>query len=208
MPEIEVWAKELSKRIDNGELVGSRNDLKKQYVARSYRLISELRSRNFPVMSTDDIDRYMDKCETVLLSNHTKTTDAGPFPLLPISTIPPKAILSWGGFHQSSRSIAHDPYTLPETLQPGEQIQSYDAQDLTGQLPPRYEIILKAAAQVIGVKAYDVGVVVELFERKLEGLRKERSRSRSRSRNRNRSESRGGSRGGSRATSVVRKKRD
>jgi hypothetical protein len=32
MPEIEVWAEELSKRLDSGALVGSRNDLKKQYV--------------------------------------------------------------------------------------------------------------------------------------------------------------------------------
>jgi hypothetical protein len=45
-------------------------------------------------------------------------------------------------------------------------------------------VILKSAAGVVGVKAFDVGVVVELFERKLEGVRKERSRSRSRSRSR------------------------
>lgn len=63
-------------------------------------------------------------------------------------------------------------------------IESYDAQDMTGTLPKDYEIILKAAAEVIGVKAYDVGIVVELFERRLEGIRKERSRSRSRSKSR------------------------
>lgn len=61
-------------------------------------------------------------------------------------------------------------------------------------------MILKAGAEVIGVKAYDVGVVVELFERRLEGIRKERSRSRSRSRSM--SKSRGG-----RGASVGRKKR-
>ena len=59
---------------------------------------------------------------------------------------------------------------------------------MTGTLPKDYEVVLKAGAEVIGVKAYDVGIVVELFERRLEGIRKERSRSRSRSR----SKSRGG----------------
>ena len=65
---------------------------------------------------------------------------------------------------------------------PGEKIESYDAQDMTGTLPKDYEVVLKAGAEVIGVKAYDVGIVVELFERRLEGIRKERSRSSSKSR--------------------------
>jgi len=131
-------------------------------------------------MSKDDIDRYLDKCETILLSTHSKTTDAGPFPLLAQSSVPPKVQSPWTAF---------DPTYIPPTalgdhLVPGEKIESYDAQDMTGTLPRDYEVVLKAGAEVIGVKAYDVGIVVELFERRLEGIRKERSRSRSRSKSR------------------------
>jgi len=129
-------------------------------------------------MSKDDIDRYLDKCETILLSTHSKITDAGPFPLLPQSAVPPKVQSPWTAF---------GPTYIPPTpsgdhLVPGEKIESYDAQDMTGTLPKDYEVVLKAGAEVIGVKAYDVGIVVELFERRLEGIRKERSRSRSKSR--------------------------
>jgi len=145
-------------------------------------------------MSEDDIDRYLDKCETILLSTHSKSTDAGPFPLLPSSSVPPKTQAPWTAFDPAYKS----PSPPEDYLEPGEKIESYDAQDLTGTLPKDYEIILKAAADVIGVKAYDVGVVVELFERRLEGIRKERSRSRSRSR----SKSRGG-----RGVSAGRRKR-
>jgi hypothetical protein len=146
-------------------------------------------------MSENDIDRYLDKCETILLSTHSKHTDAGPFPLLPPSSIPPKVQTPWTAFNP-----AYIPPSPPvgDHLTPGQAIESYDAQDLTGTLPKDYEIILKAGAEVIGVKAYDVGIVVELFERRLEGIRKERSKSRSRSR----SKSRGG-----RAVSAGRRKR-
>jgi RNA polymerase I-specific transcription initiation factor RRN7 len=136
-------------------------------------------------MSTDDIDRYLDQCETVLLSNHSTTTDAGPFPLLPRSDVSPIPKPTWTQYHASSISIRPaSPSNSNNALQPGEGYKSYDAQDVTGELPRSYEVILKSAAGVIGVKAFDVGVVVELFERKLEGVRKERSRSRSRSRSR------------------------
>jgi len=154
-----------------------------------------LRNRNFTTMSEDDLDRYLDTCETILLSNHSTITDAGPFPLLPKSTVSPKPQTPWTAFNPSYRPSSPP---LGEYLQPGQGIESYDAQDLTGTLPVSYEIILKAAAEVIGVKAYDVGIVVEMFERKLEGVRKERSRSRSRSR----SKSRGG-----RGVSAGRRKR-
>jgi RNA polymerase I-specific transcription initiation factor RRN7 len=132
-------------------------------------------------MSEDDLDRYLDKCETILLSTHSKTTDAGPFPLLPPSSVPPKDRLPWTAFDPTYK---HPSPPTGDHLTPGERIESYDAQDVTGTLPRDYEIILKGAAEVIGAKAYDVGIVVELFERRLEGIRKERSRSRSRSKSR------------------------
>lgn len=132
-------------------------------------------------MSEDDIDRYLDKCETILLSTHSKTTDAGPFPLLPPSSVPPKVQASWTAFDPTYK---HPSPPTGDHLTPGQAIESYDAQDVTGTLPKDYEVILKAGAEVIGVKAFDVGNVVELFERRLEGIRKERSRSRSRSKSR------------------------
>lgn len=137
-------------------------------------------------MSTDDLDRYLDQCESILLSHHSTSTDAGPFPLLPKSSVPPKSKPTWTEYHASF--IPTRPASPSnDALQPGEGYKSYDAQDVTGELPRSYEVILKCAAQVIGVKAFDVGVVVELFERRLEGVRKERSRSRSRSKSRSRS---------------------
>ena len=132
-------------------------------------------------MSEDDLDRYLDKCETILLSTHSKSTDAGPFPLLPQSSVPPRVPRPWTVFDSAYKSPSTP---LGNHLTPGEKIESYDAQDMTGTLPKDYEVVLKAGAEVIGVKAYDVGIVVELFERRLEGIRKERSRSRSRSKSR------------------------
>jgi RNA polymerase I-specific transcription initiation factor RRN7 len=149
--------------------------------------------RNFPTMSEDDIDRYLDKCETILLSTHSKTTDAGPFPLLPPSSVPPKTQAPWTAFDPTYK---HPSPPSEDHLTPGQAIESHDAQDVTGTLPKDYEVILKSAAEVIGVKGYDVGIVVELFERRLEGIRKERSRSRSRSKSR-----------GGRGVSAGRKKR-
>ena len=156
-------------------------------------------NRNFPIMSTNDLDRYLDQCESILLSHHSTFTDAGPFPLLPKSSVPPKSKPTWTEYHASFIPIrpsspsadilqpARPVSPSADALQPGEEYKSYDAQDVTGELPRSYEVILKCAAQVIGVKAFDVGVVVELFERKLEGVRKERSRSRSMSKSRSRS---------------------
>lgn len=147
-------------------------------------------------MTEQDLDRYLDTCETILLSNHSKDTDAGPFPLLPKSTIPPKPQTPWTAFNPTYRPPSPP---LGGYLRPGEEIASYDAQDFTGTLPKSYEVVLKAGAEVIGVKGFDVGVVVELFERRLEGVRLERSRSRSRSRSK--------SRGAGRAASAGRKRR-
>lgn len=159
--------------------------------------------RNFPSMPLDDLDRYLDQCEQVLLGNHSLITDAGPFPLLPRSDVLPSPKPTWKEFHQSANPIQP---TFPilsnpadPMLLPGEQYESYDAQDVTGTLPKRHEVVLKAAAQVAGVTPFDLGIVVELFERRMEKVRKERSRSQSRSRSR--------SRGHSRANSSTRRKR-
>ena len=77
-------------------------------------------------------------------------------------------------------------------LLPGESIRSYAAYDLTGTLPPDYEIVLRAAAEVVGVRPRYVGKVVENIEVRLGKVKRARSRSGSRSRHGSRAQSRGG----------------
>lgn len=84
-------------------------------------------------------------------------------------------------------------------LLPGENIRSYAAYDLTGTLPHEYEVVLKAAAEVVGVRMRDVAKVVESIERRLGKVKSARSRSGSRSRAGSRTQSRGPSRPPSRA---------
>jgi RNA polymerase I-specific transcription initiation factor RRN7 len=182
MPSIDTWLEELKSRVSKGHLKGNKKEMEKQYVLTT----SLLTFRDFPSMPSDDIDRYLDLCEQVLLGDHPLTTDAGPFPLLPKSDLSPNPPHSWMEYHQSAPTmqVASPVPTIADQahLLPGEEYESYDAQDVTGTLPERYEVVLNAAAQVVGVKPFDLGIVVELFERRLAKVRKEQSRSRSRSR--------------------------
>jgi RNA polymerase I-specific transcription initiation factor RRN7 len=182
MPSIDTWLEELKSRVSKGHLKGNKKEMEKQYVLNT----SWLMFRDFPSMPSDDIDRYLDLCEQVLLGNHSLTSDAGPFPLLPKSDLSPNPPPSWVEYHQSAPTRqAASPIPTPADqahLLPGEEYESYDFQDVTGTLPERYEVVLNAAAQVVGVKPFDLGIVVELFERRLAKVRKEQSRSRSRSR--------------------------
>lgn len=136
--------------------------------------------RQFASKGPDDLDRYLDQCQAVLLGSHPTTTDAGPFPLPPVSNAktPPSSL--WAEFHQSTDRIEHVPH-VRDALEPGEKIRSWDAQDVTGELPRSYETVLRAGATLVGVNPTDVATTVEMYERKLEKVRRERSRSRSRS---------------------------
>lgn len=139
-------------------------------------------------MAEDDLDLYLDQCQSVLLDYHSTATDAGPFPLPHMSDTPATNEPSWKEHHQSVeliRPVSTDPAN--PRLSPGERVRSWDAQDVTGELPMEYETVLQAAAQVIGLTPHDVGVVVQLYERQLDKVKKERSRSRSASRSRARS---------------------
>lgn len=128
-------------------------------------------------------------------------SDISAFPLPPRSDIDPKvpAANSWHAFHACLETIApsrvadEEPtHTIP--LIPGDSLRSYDAKDLTGTLPPEYEVVLKAAAEVVGVAEEEVAHVVEILERRLEKVRKDRGETRGRSRrgSRSRSKSRTG----------------
>ena len=57
---------------------------------------------------------------------------------------------------------------------PGEALRSYDAADVTGTLPAGLEVVLTAAAQVIGVDTQAVSDIVEQFERRMEARRPRR----------------------------------
>lgn len=128
-------------------------------------------------------------------------SDTSAFPLPPRSNIDPRVptLGSWRTFHASLETIApsrlsdEEPTdTIP--LIPGDSLRSYDAKDLTGTLPPEYEVVLKAAAEVVGVAEEEVAQVVEILERRLEKVRKDRGETRGRSRrgSRSRSKSRTG----------------
>ena len=142
-------------------------------------------------MDKDDLDRYLDQCQTVLLGNHSLSTDTGPFPLEPPSDIPPATHRSWAEFHQTVPLTNIVPTPENQGLESGEKLRSWDSKDITGELPREYETVLKAAAEVIGVTPQEVGVVVEVYERKLDKMGREKSRSRSRSRSMSRPASAG-----------------
>lgn len=177
---------ELSDRLRNGDLNEKQKWLEKKYVLSHPYLVLWIitgtdRYRNFAAMDKDDLDRYLDQCQTVLLGNHTSSTDAGLFPLGPPSDTPPAPDRSWTDFHQKAPLMSIIPTPENQGLEAGEKIRSWDSKDVTGELPVEYETVVKAAAEVIGVTPRDVGVIVEVYERKLDKMSRERSRSRSRS---------------------------
>jgi hypothetical protein len=120
------------------------------------------------------------------------------FPLPPfVPTAPLHKTDPWDRFHSQPEVTTHQqiPLTTPNKqlpLLPGESIRSYAAYDLTGTLPAEYETVLNAAAEVVGVRARDIGKVVENIEGRLGKVKRARSRSGSRSRPGSRAQSRGG----------------
>jgi hypothetical protein len=130
-------------------------------------------------MSLNDIDQYLDHCEAVLLRDRHPIPDTT-FPLRPSTSIPADIRTPRPGadFHTSSTvdrisqsPVPSDTKNKMLPLMPGEKIKSYDAHDITGILPLAYEIVLDAAAQMVGVEQVDVARVVKLYERRLEIVR-------------------------------------
>ena len=160
-------------------------------------------------MDLEDIDRYLDSFERVLLkdrdcvagmSNHKSSFESLNVPLehifeLPASKpMPPKLPPpnSWADYHFHSSSLPIGPSTVSTAvpnkylpLLPGEKYKSYDWTDVAGTLPPSYAVVLNAAAQIVGVDTNHLAKVVEVYERRLEKVRVERGvKSRSASRGR------------------------
>jgi RNA polymerase I-specific transcription initiation factor RRN7 len=90
---------------------------------------------------------------------------------------------AWTTYHIQASQSTIVPTTIPLTtnnkdipLIPGEKVRSYDSDDVTGTLPPNYEVILNSAARVIGVEPEDVARVVEGFENRIHDMRRGRLR--------------------------------
>ncbi len=126
-------------------------------------------------MDVDDIDRYLERCEKVLLQDRHPVPDAATFPLDPaLDTTPSQLSDSWSAFHASHATETISQHPVPSDtsnknlpLMPGERLKTFEARDVTGTLPKDYGTVLDAAAQVIGVDEVDVAEVVESFERRM-----------------------------------------
>ncbi|WWD16029.1 hypothetical protein CI109_100454 [Kwoniella shandongensis] len=163
MPDGVTWIDELRKRTDRGTLKGSRRGLDKQ---------------DFISMDEQDIDAYLFKCESVLLNHRQDIPDANPFTLStagspPVSLIPPN---SWHSHHINTQTVTHAPLRQDETnrtlpLMPGEKILSYDSTDITGELEDTFEVVLRAASEVVGWETTDLMGLLEVLERRLERIR-------------------------------------
>ena len=131
-------------------------------------------------MDIKNIDRYLNQCEAVLLRDRHPTADTTDFPLRPSEPVLPDALppSSWRNFRATSLGDVIEQVPVPAVtankslpLMPGEKLKSYVANDTTGTLPRDYEIVLDAAAQVIGVEQGDVAGIVELYESRLDRAR-------------------------------------
>lgn len=137
-------------------------------------------------MSETEIDGFLNDAEDVLLKDREQERWAAPnFPLPPRARLPPEptAWASWAPFRERARA---NPVTqagpLPSStrndelpLMPGEKVRSFDAADVTGTLPPQFELVAACAAQVAGVDVQELLGVVEVFERRIEGQRPKRN---------------------------------
>ena len=147
------------------------------------------------------MEQFLEQAENVLVKNrqparNIPSSDAGkrdngtvmtpvnvfPLHLTEDATFGPERP-NWDTYHASVHPTMHRlvaSETSKDPLLPAERIRSYRASDFTGILPDKYEIVLKAAAEVVGVRPRDVSKVVEIFERRLEKRRQIRSTSGSR----------------------------
>lgn len=109
------------------------------------------------------------------------------FPLPELAGIESEAPPNWDRFYTTVPRVTPNANPLPAMnrslpLLPGEKVRSYSAADVTGTLPPQYATVVQAAATMAGVSEEDVNKVIEVFERRLEKVRRGRSRSNSESR--------------------------
>jgi len=108
-----------------------------------------------------------------------------------VESPPQPDITSWTKFHSTHNplieitEVNEDIPNKSLPAMPGEGVRIYDASDITGILPEQYEVVLRAAAGLVGVTEEYLGEVIENLERKLE---RRRSRHKGRGSQRNESE--------------------
>ena len=181
-PSGRLWVEELRKRLANGTLKGSLANLNVQCVLEASPLVASLTGRDFTTMDGDEIDKWLDRCETVLLRDRpVKDDDTFPLPPPAFTTRPEDDNAesnSWSEYHAYAFGERIGPNHVDAQtrnaelpLIPGEKTRSYDATDFTGTLPPAFEVVINAAAEVVGVRPRDMTRIVENFERKLDHAR-------------------------------------
>lgn len=128
------------------------------------------------------IDAFLNDAEEVLLKDREHERWAAPiFPLPPKVKVPPQptAWASWAQFRERAHAdpVQQAPPVPSNTrndqlpLMPGEKLRSYEAADITGTLPPEFELVAECAAQVVGVELQELLEIIEVFERRLENQR-------------------------------------
>lgn len=136
-------------------------------------------------MPEEDIDRFLNAAEDVLLKDREhERWAASNFPLPPKVPVPepPRAWESWSAFREHARAHpVRQAGPVPSStrndelpLMPGEKVRSFEAADVTGTLPPSFEVVASCAAQAAGVELQELLEVIEVFERRIEGLRPKR----------------------------------
>jgi hypothetical protein len=68
------------------------------------------------------------------------------------------------------------PITNPTAPLPAKSHTIFKSHDITGSLPPEYELVLELASRWTGVGTEDIGSVVESYERRLDGWWKRKKR--------------------------------
>lgn len=165
LPKGEAWISELQKLVSSGEL---RDD--------------NVKRKLFDTMAGKDIDDFLDQCEDILLKHreYGMAGNAFPLPSRLQADSPSSPPDPWTSFHDEAKRdpviqatpIAPDTANAELPLMPGDAVRSFGVNDIS-YLPRDLQIVIRAAADVVGVLPTQVADVVELFERKME---KERPR--------------------------------
>jgi hypothetical protein len=161
MPKWEDWVDELDRRLRSGAFKGTLRDLD---------------ALQFHAMGGDDIDRFLDRAEHVLLANRDHGPGMAGFPLPHPPKIEPHNANSWEAFHEHTATdgmpqAKPPPADTPNQqlpLLPGEAVRIYGP---TAALPRPLAIVVASAAAVVGVEPEAVRELVARFERRVERAR-------------------------------------
>ncbi|ORX40017.1 hypothetical protein BD324DRAFT_615952 [Kockovaella imperatae] len=165
LPHHEEWIKELEGLLASASLSGESNQQTRP---------------DFTAMDVDEIDRYLDVSQNILLKDHEMPEDPM-FPLPLSKNALPDLAPHPGIFRHWTQGDLTEPSSAPTNvpnkdlpLLPAEQLRMYDADDLAGTLPRSYDVLLQSCAAITGVDSCHLAKCVQVFERRLERIRAER----------------------------------